>query len=260
MRRLHGTSFIRVESVKYFILAQAPFVEIRVAMPVKPEYKVTLLGAGGVGKSALTLRIISGVFTPTYNPTIEDYYRHDTNIDGVGPCIVEILDTAGTEQFASMRQLYITNGQAFALVYAVDDRSSFEEVKEIYSQITEVKSPQNISVVLVGNKCDLDDRREVEEREGQEAAKEMCDSPFLETSAKEGTHVFDFFATLVMCLDGRVRNGKTKSLKAGKRKERSRSQPDLRTYSLSTNEYYDHASPAEAIPGHTAKGRKCAIM
>ena len=72
-------------------------------MPVKPEYKVTLLGAGGVGKSALTLRIISGVFTPTYNPTVEDYYRHDTQIDGVGPCIVEILDTAGTEQFASMR-------------------------------------------------------------------------------------------------------------------------------------------------------------
>ena len=239
-------------------------------MPVKPEYKVTLLGAGGVGKSALTLRIISGVFTPTYNPTIEDYYRHDTNIDGVGPCIVEILDTAGTEQFASMRQLYITNGQAFALVYAVDDRSSFEEVKEIYSQITEVKSPHNISVVLVGNKCDLDDRREVEEWEGHEAAKEMCDCPFLETSAKEGTRVFDFFATLVMCLDGRLRNGvckrgaaaKAKSLKVGKRKERSRSQPDLRTYSLSANEYYDHhpASPAEAIPGHTAKGRKCAIM
>lgn len=243
-----------------------------VAMPVKPEYKVTLLGAGGVGKSALTLRIISGVFTPTYNPTIEDYYRHDTNIDGVGPCIVEILDTAGTEQFASMRQLYITNGQAFALVYAVDDRTSFEEVKEIYHQIAEVKSPQNISVVLVGNKCDLEDRREVEIWEGDDAAKEMGDCPFIETSAKDGTNVFDFFATLVMCLDGRLRNGvvkrgasaKTKSLKVGKRKERSRSQPDLRTYSLSANDscnYYDHPlAAAEAIPGHSTKGRKCSIM
>ena len=241
-------------------------------MPVKPEYKVTLLGAGGVGKSALTLRIISGVFTPTYNPTIEDYYRHDTNIDGVGPCIVEILDTAGTEQFASMRQLYITNGQAFALVYAIDDRASFEEVKDIYQQITEVKSPGGISVVLVGNKCDLEDRREVETWEGHEAAKDMCDCPFLETSAKDGTHVFDFFATLVMCVDGRLRgNGvvkrgagsKAKSLKMGRRKERSRSQPDLRTYSMSTtteSDYYDHSLHAEAIPGHTTKGRKCSIM
>lgn len=233
-------------------------------MPVKPEFKVTLLGAGGVGKSALTLRIISGVFTPTYNPTIEDYYRHDTNIDGVGPCIVEILDTAGTEQFASMRQLYITNGQAFALVYAVDDRASFEEVKEIYQQIMETKSPQNISVVLVGNKCDLDDRREVETWEGQEAAKEMANCLFLETSAKEGTHVFKFFETLVMCLDGRIRSrSKDKSLKASRRRERSRSQPDLRTYSISGHDYYDHHpihGGAEAIPGQTAKGRKCAIM
>ena len=234
-------------------------------MPVKPEFKVTLLGAGGVGKSALTLRIISGVFTPTYNPTIEDYYRHDTNIDGVGPCIVEILDTAGTEQFASMRQLYITNGQAFALVYAVDDRASFEEVKDIYQQISEVKSPQNISVVLVGNKCDLDDRREVETWEGEEAAKEMCNCPFMETSAKEGTCVFKFFETLVMCLDGRIRSKKDKTLKGGRRRERSRSQPDLRTYSLSgAHEYYDHSASTsmttEAIPGHTAKGRKCAIM
>ena len=234
-------------------------------MPVKPEFKVTLLGAGGVGKSALTLRIISGVFTPTYNPTIEDYYRHDTNIDGVGPCIVEILDTAGTEQFASMRQLYISNGQAFALVYAVDDRASFEEVKEIYQQIVEYKSPQSISVVLVGNKCDLDDRREVETWEGQEAAREMHNSPFLETSAKEGTHVFKFFENLVMCLDGRIRSkSKDKSLKSGRRRdgrERSRSQPDLRTYSLSGQDYYDHSLPsAEAIPGQTAKGRKCAIM
>ena len=241
-------------------------------MPVKPEYKVTLLGAGGVGKSALTLRIISGVFTPTYNPTIEDYYRHDTNIDGVGPCIVEILDTAGTEQFASMRQLYITNGQAFALVYAVDDRASFEEVKEIYQQIAELKSAQNMSVVLVGNKCDLDDRREVEIWEGQEAAKDMCNCQFLETSAKDGTRVFDFFATLVMCLDGRLRGGngvikrgaaaKAKSMKTGRRKERSRSQPDLRTYSMSATDssgFYDHSLPAEAIPG-SAKGRKCSIM
>ena len=231
-------------------------------MPVKPEFKVTLLGAGGVGKSALTLRIISGVFTPTYNPTIEDYYRHDTNIDGVGPCIVEILDTAGTEQFASMRQLYISNGQAFALVYAVDDRSSFEEMREIYDQISDVKAPQNFSVILVGNKCDLEDRREVETWEGEETAKAMCNCPFMETSAKEGTNVFKFFATLVMCLDGRIRSKSKDKMKTGRR--RSRSQPDLRTYSLSAagNDYYDHSLPAttDAIPGHSTKGRKCTIM
>ena len=231
-------------------------------MPIKPEYKVTMLGSGGVGKSALTLRIISGVFTPTYNPTIEDYYRHDTRIDGVGPCIVEILDTAGTEQFASMRQLYITNAQAFALVYSVDDRQSFEEIREIYQQILEVKSLGEITVVLVGNKCDLEDRREVDRAEGVQAAKDMCNCPFMETSAKEGTNIQEFFTTLVMAVDGRVRvagkqvNGKTRrrSFSVGKRKERSRSQPDLSCYST---EYF--GLPATRTPD-VQNSKKCVIM
>lgn len=245
-------------------------------MPIKPEYKVTLLGSGGVGKSALTLRIISGVFTPTYNPTIEDYYRHDTNVDGVGPCIVEILDTAGTEQFASMRQLYITNGQAFALVYSIDDRASFEEAKDIFQQISEVKTGNAITVILVGNKCDLEDRREVETTEGLQAAKSMGNCPFVETSAKDGTNVAEFFASLVMAVDGRVKissNGVLKrapgnhkslrrSFRMGRRtrREKSRSQPDLRTYSA-TAAATDYFGLPAASPGPNAIARKrCVIM
>ena len=237
-------------------------------MPVKPEYKVTLLGAGGVGKSALTLRVISGVFTPTYNPTIEDYYRHDTNVDGVGPCIVEILDTAGTEQFASMKQLYITNGQAFALVYSIDDRASFDEALDIYHHISEMRPPEQITVVLVGNKCDLEDRREVDKDEGLAAARSMTNCHFVETSAKDGTNVADFFATLVMSANGRLRGSAgrratsksmRRSFRLGRRKERSRSQPDLSTYSTqSETDYYADSMP-EVIPGVAAR-KRCSIM
>lgn len=247
-------------------------------MPVKPEYKVTLLGAGGVGKSALTLRVISGVFTPTYNPTIEDYYRHDTNVDGVGPCIVEILDTAGTEQFASMKQLYITNGQAFALVYSIDDRASFDEALDIYHHISEMRAPEHITVVLVGNKCDLEERREVDKDEGLAAARSMTNCHFVETSAKDGTNVADFFATLVMSANGRLRGGSAagrsrrgagggassrsmrRSFRLGRRKERSRSQPDLSTYSTHSVEtdYYVDSMP-EVIPGVAAR-KRCSIM
>jgi len=240
-------------------------------MPIKPEYKVTLLGSGGVGKSALTLRVISGIFTPTYNPTIEDYYRHDTNIDGVGPCIVEILDTAGTEQFASMRQLYITNAQAFARVYSVDDRQSFEEVGEMYQQILEVKSANEITVVLVGNKCDLKDRREVDTAEGMQAAKTMRNCPFMETSAKDGTNIQEFFATLVMAVDGRVRgDGRVvtkrrssaskenrRSFRVGRRKERSRSNPDLSCYST---EYFGLPVAAAESDKQLNSPKRCVIM
>ena len=239
-------------------------------MPLKPEYKVTLLGAGGVGKSALTLRVISGVFTPTYNPTIEDYYRHDTNVDGVGPCIVEILDTAGTEQFASMKQLYITNGQAFALVYSIDDRASFDEALEIYHHIAEMKSSDQITVVLVGNKCDLEERREVDKDEGSAAARSMSNCRFIETSAKDGTNVAEFFSSLVMSADGRSRGSSgassrratnksmRRSFRLGRRKERSRSQPDLSTYSTSTD--YCVGGLPEVIPGNGVRTKRCTIM
>lgn len=243
-------------------------------MPVKPEYKVTVLGAGGVGKSALTLRIISGQFTPTYNPTIEDYYRHDTSVDGVGQCIVEILDTAGTEQFASMRQLYITNGEAFALVYSIDSRESFEEVSEIYAQLTELKKREELTVVLVGNKCDLSGKREVDTQEGVQAAKQMNNCRFVETSAKDGTNVEYFFDLLVSSLDKRIRkghdSGKSKSMRksfrlgtstSGKR-GRSTSQPDLRDFnSVDYGQYSrdDSTRRITAEPGKTAR-RRCVIM
>ena len=257
-------------------------------MPVKPEYKVTLLGAGGVGKSALTLRIISGVFTPTYNPTVEDYYRHDTMVDGVGPCVVEILDTAGTEQFASMKQLYMTNCRAFALVYSVDDKASFDETLELYQQILSmVNNPKEITVMLIGNKCDLEECREVETTEGQQAAKNLMNNcPFIETSAKDGTNVQTFFVKLVALMSGQVKLTSSavhrrqrstsvsksillrNSLRIGGRRarERSHSQPDLSVYSTDSGSYTNFTIPTELPDGlpHLAPGesarKRCSIM
>ncbi|RMC19899.1 hypothetical protein DUI87_03465 [Hirundo rustica rustica] len=68
------------------------------------EYKVVVLGSGGVGKSALTVQFVTGTFIEKYDPTIEDFYRKEIEVDS-SPSVLEILDTAGTEQFASMRDL-----------------------------------------------------------------------------------------------------------------------------------------------------------
>lgn len=219
---------------------------------------MTLLGAGGVGKSALTLRIISGQFTPTYNPTIEDYYRHDTNVDGVGQCIVEILDTAGTEQFASMRQLYINSGDAFALVYSIDNLESFDEIKEIYQQLVEMKKAEELLVVLVGNKCDLKSRRVVSTQDGIQTAHQMKKCPFLETSAKDGTNVEEFFNTLVSAVDRKARGDDKdgrRSFRLGSKsakRRRSRSHSDLRK-----NDSIDFHMNVR--PGESAR-RKCVIL
>merc|ERR1711916_68155 len=79
------------------------------------EYKLVVLGSGGVGKSALTVQFVQNIFVDKYDPTIEDSYRKQTEIDGQ-QCLLEILDTAGTEQFTAMRDLYMKDGQGFGLV------------------------------------------------------------------------------------------------------------------------------------------------
>lgn len=89
------------------------------------EFKVVVLGSGGVGKSALTVQFVSGCFMEKYDPTIEDFYRKEIEVDN-SPCVLEILDTAGTEQFASMRDLYIKNGQGFVVVYSLTNHQTFQ--------------------------------------------------------------------------------------------------------------------------------------
>ena len=103
------------------------------------EYKVVILGSGGVGKSALTIQFVQSVFIEKYDPTIEDSYRKNVKLDGE-VVLLELLDTAGTEQFTAMRDLYLVNGQGFLLVYSITSLSSFQEITVIYEQICGIKN------------------------------------------------------------------------------------------------------------------------
>jgi len=147
------------------------------------EYKLVVLGGGGVGKSALTIRLVTDNFLDEYDPTIEDSYRKQVIIDEV-PAVLDILDTAGQEEFLSMQDSWIRDGKGFLLVYNITSRSTFDEIAPIYDKILKSKdSAEQTPIVLVGNKCDLSEKREVESQEGQELAKKWgC--PFFETSAK----------------------------------------------------------------------------
>lgn len=159
------------------------------------EYKLVVLGSGGVGKSALTVQFVQGIFVEKYDPTIEDSYRKQVEVDG-SQCMLEILDTAGTEQFTAMRDLYMKNGQGFALVYSITAQSTFNELQAIRDQITAVKDADSVPLILVGNKCDLEDERVVGKDQGQSLAK-VYNCAFLEASAKSKINVNEIFFDLV---------------------------------------------------------------
>lgn len=160
------------------------------------EFKVVVLGSGGVGKSALTVQFVSGSFMEKYDPTIEDFYRKEIEVDG-SPSVLEILDTAGTEQFASMRDLYIKNGQGFVVVYSITSQQSFQDIRCMKEAIVRVKNGnERIPVLLVGNKVDLGHQREVSTVEGMTLA-QSWGCPFMETSAKDRRNVNEVFAEVV---------------------------------------------------------------
>ncbi|KAI3384487.1 hypothetical protein SNEBB_008928 [Seison nebaliae] len=160
------------------------------------ECKIVVLGSGGVGKSAVTVQFVQGVFVEKYDPTIEDCYRKQISIDNKDYTL-EILDTAGTEHFTAMRDLYIKNGQGFVLIYSITAQSTLSDIRDMRDQIVRVKETTEVPMILVGNKLDLHQERVVNREQGQQIAREFgC--TFYEASAKDGTNIPEIFENLVI--------------------------------------------------------------
>ena len=134
-----------------------------------------------------------------------DSYRKQCEIDGE-VALLDVLDTAGQEEYSAMREQYMRTGEGFLLVYSITSRQSFEEIMTFQQQILRVKDKDYFPIILVGNKCDLEGEREVSQAgarvhlplkgsptdieltEGAQAARDFgC--PFLETSAKSRQNV-----------------------------------------------------------------------
>ncbi|CAF0858800.1 unnamed protein product [Adineta steineri] len=162
------------------------------------DYKICIFGSGGVGKSCLVIQFVQGVFTPKYDPTIEDVYTKTLEIDEKQYSL-EILDTAGSDEFSSMRDLYVNSGHGFVLVYSITSQATFNDVQRHYSRIIDIKDIDTHgrpAIVLVGNKCDSENERVVSRETGQELARKW-NCAFLETSAKDRTNVSEVFYDLV---------------------------------------------------------------
>ncbi|ETW87526.1 hypothetical protein HETIRDRAFT_413838 [Heterobasidion irregulare TC 32-1] len=159
------------------------------------SWRVAVLGDGGVGKTALAVQFTLNCFT--YDPTIEDAYRKQLVVDN-RMCFVEVIDTAGQEEYATLRDQWVREGQGFILVYSIASRATFDRLDVFRQSMMRVKRQKPI-FMLVGNKCDKGYEREVSREEGQALARQFgCD--FLETSAKTAQNVERLFTSLVRML------------------------------------------------------------
>lgn len=165
---------------------------------MNPEYdylfKLLLIGDSGVGKSCLLLRFADDTYTESYISTIGVDFKIRT-IDLDGKTIkLQIWDTAGQERFRTITSSYYRGAHGIIIVYDVTDQESFTNVKQWLQEIDRYAST-NVSKLLVGNKCDLTNKKVVDFTTAKEYADQL-QVPFLETSAKNATNVEQAFMTM----------------------------------------------------------------
>eukprot|EP01097_Dermamoeba_algensis_P009309 TRINITY_DN6528_c0_g1_i2.p1 TRINITY_DN6528_c0_g1~~TRINITY_DN6528_c0_g1_i2.p1 ORF type:complete len:196 (+),score=33.97 TRINITY_DN6528_c0_g1_i2:119-706(+) len=190
------------------------------------EYKIVVLGAGSVGKSCLSVQFVRGVFVEQYDPTVEESYRQQIEIDG-SSYMLEIIDTAGTENFTTMRNVYVQNGHGFLLVFSITAKSTLTEIEPIMQLILRIKDCEGneIPIILVGNKADLEDQREVTKEEANQLVEKFKILKYIETSARSNLNVKEVFeevTRMVITKFGPKKDGKKDTSDPGKEKKKGK--------------------------------------
>ena len=154
---------------------------------------MAVIGKGVVGKSSLTYRFINYKMPSAYDPTIEDRYKKEVKIENK-TFNIEILDTAGEEDYQNMMDMWINFGEGFLLVFALNDKESFNLIRSKRDRILKGKKKKKTPMLLVGNKVDLKDRQ-VKFDEAKQLA-DLWGIEYMETSAKTGKNCKEAFENL----------------------------------------------------------------
>jgi len=159
------------------------------------HYRLVVVGSGGVGKSCLTIQYIANRFIADYDPTLEDSYRKQVEVDSVD-CVLDIIDTAGQDDFMAIRESYYQDGEGFLCVYDITSSPTFMDVEGFHSAILRVKDADKVPFILVGNKSDLETKRKVTKEQATQMSQKLgC--KFMETSAKLRENVDNIFTEIV---------------------------------------------------------------
>lgn len=157
-------------------------------------FKILLLGNSGVGKSSLLIRFSDNAYDELFSTTIGiDFKMKTIKLENDKNVKLQCWDTSGQEKFRSITNSYYRGTNGIILVYDVTSKDSFDNLKTWLEEIKD--KTDNISILLVGNKVDLNTKREVLYEEGKEFA-DLLNINFFETSAKENINTEKIFLKL----------------------------------------------------------------
>ena len=163
----------------------------RISLDDLMKYKLIVVGNISTGKSSILNRFVNETFEEDYQATIGlDFQSKNITIHDQDVRLI-LYDTAGQEKFRSLIPMYIREAQIILLVYDISNRESFESLPKWFSDILDVKNNEAV-FVLVGNKIDLENERQVSTEEGKKFALEK-NLIFQEVSAKNGTNFEELF-------------------------------------------------------------------
>ncbi|XP_041099164.1 GTP-binding protein Rheb isoform X1 [Polyodon spathula] len=178
-------------------------------MPQPKSRKIAILGYRSVGKSSLTIQFVEGQFVDSYDPTIENT---SVTHDGTA-CLVyaftkmitvngqeyhlQLVDTAGQDEYSIFPQTYSIDINGYILVYSVTSNKSFEVVKVIHEKLLDMVGKVQVPIMLVGNKKDLHMERVITCEEGKALA-ESWSAAFMESSAKENQTAVEVFKRIIL--------------------------------------------------------------
>ncbi len=181
------------ETCEQIVLSSAP-IQLRT---VSRKFKFIMLGSSGVGKTSIYERLNGKEFSLNKTVTTEVVFSKIKRTVNAQTFEIDLWDTFGQERFEAMMGMYYRGADAAIITYDINDRTSFDGINYWFKQLEE-KVEENIPVVLLANKSDIENKRQVETEEGQrllEVHKKVCE--FAEVSAKNDTN-FEYFLDILI--------------------------------------------------------------
>ncbi|KAH8273766.1 ras-related protein Rab-10 [Drosophila bipectinata] len=161
-------------------------------------FKLLLIGDSGVGKTCILFRFSDDAFTSTFISTIGIDFKIKT-VELQGKKIkLQIWDTAGQERFHTITTSYYRGAMGIMLVYDITNEKSFENIVKWLRNIDE-HANEDVEKMILGNKCDMTDKRVVNKERGEAIAREHG-IRFMETSAKSNTNIEEAFCELAQAI------------------------------------------------------------